>query len=120
MAKSSNDLLATLRTYISKVTEGEKSPAEVAAALNGWARESAEALKSKIHEEVEASVSRMGFIKRDEFDRLSAQVAAMKNGSTAKKSATKKSAAKKSATKKSATKKATVKKSVAKKKAVKK
>ena len=115
MAKSSNDLFATLRTYISKVTEGEKSPAEVAAALNGWARESAEALKSKIHEEVEASVSKMGFVKRDEFDRLAAQVAAMKSGSTAKKPA-----AKKSATKKPATKKAAAKKSVAKKKAVKK
>ena len=115
MAKSSNDLFATLRTYISKVTEGEKSPAEVAAALNGWARESAEALKSKIHEEVEASVSKMGFVKRDEFDRLAAQVAAMKSGS-----ATKKPAASRSATKKPATKKAAVKKSVAKKKAVKK
>lgn len=116
MAKSSNDLFATLRTYISKVTEGEKSPAEVAAALNGWARESAEALKSKIHEEVEASVSKMGFVKRDEFDRLAAQVAAMKSGSAAKKPA----AVKKSVAKKSATKKAAVKKSVAKKKAVKK
>jgi len=115
MAKSSNDLFATLRTYISKVTEGEKSPAEVAAALNGWARESAEALKSKIHEEVEASVSKMGFVKREEFDRLAAQVAAMKSGSTAKKPAASRSAAKKPATKKAA-----VKKSVAKKKAVKK
>ena len=115
MAKSSNDLFSTLRTYISKVTEGEKSPAEVAAALNGWARESAEALKSKIHEEVEASVSKMGFVKRDEFDRLAAQVAAMKSRSAAKKPAAKKSAAKKPATKKAA-----VKKSVAKKKAVKK
>jgi len=115
MAKSSNDLFATLRTYISKVTEGEKSPAEVAAALNGWARESAEALKSKIHEEVEASVSKMGFVKRDEFDRLAAQVAAMKSGSAAKKPAAKKSAAKRPATTKAA-----VKKSVAKKKAVKK
>lgn len=108
MAKSSNDLFATLRTYISKVTEGEKSPAEVAAALNGWARESAEALKSKIHEEVEASVSKMGFVKRDEFDRLAAQVAAMKSG--AKKPTVKKAAVKKSATKKSATKKKAVKK----------
>lgn len=120
MAKSSNDLFATLRTYISKVTEGEKSPAEVAAALNGWARESADALKSKIHEEVEASVSKMGFVKRDEFDRLAAQVAAMKSGSTAKKPAAKKSAAKKPAAKKPAVKKAAVKKSAAKKKAVKK
>jgi BMFP domain-containing protein YqiC len=115
MAKSSNDLFATLRTYVSKVTEGEKSPAEVAAALNGWARESAEALKSKIHEEVEASVAKMGFVKREEFDRLAAQVAAIKGGTTAKKTT-----AKKSATKKSSVKKAAPKKRAAKKKAVKK
>ena len=115
MAKSSNDLFSTLRTYISKVTEGEKSPAEVAAALNGWARESADALKSKIHEEVESSVAKMGFVKREEFDRLAAQVAAMKGATPAKKSATKKSAPKKAAAKKSA-----VKKSAPKKKAVKK
>ena len=115
MAKSSNDLFSTLRTYISKVTEGEKSPAEVAAALNGWARESADALKSKIHEEVEASVAKMGFVKREEFDRLAAQVAAMKGGTTAKKTT-----AKKSATKKSSVKKAAPKKKAAKKRAVKK
>ena len=115
MAKSSNDLFSTLRTYISKVTEGEKSPAEVAAALNGWARESADALKSKIHEEVEASVAKMGFVKREEFDRLAAQVSAMKGGTSAKKAAAKKSAPKKATTKKSA-----VKKSAPKKKAVKK
>ena len=115
MAKSSNDLFATLRTYVSKVTEGEKSAAEVAAALNGWARESADALKSKIHEEVESSVAKMGFVKREEFDRLAAQVAAMKGATPAKKSAPKKAAPKKAATKKSA-----VKKSAPKKKAVKK
>ena len=115
MAKSSNDLFSTLRTYVSKVTEGEKSPAEVAAALNGWARESAEALKSKIHEEVEASVAKMGFVKREEFDRLAAQVSAMKGGATVKKTATKKSSVKKSSVKKSAPKKR-----AAKKKAVKK
>jgi BMFP domain-containing protein YqiC len=115
MAKSSNDLFSTLRTYISKVTEGEKSPAEVAAALNGWARESADAVKSKIHEEVEASVAKMGFVKREEFDRLAAQVAAMKGGTPAKKSAAKKAAPKKAAAKKSA-----AKKSAPKKKAVKK
>ena len=115
MAKSSNDLFSTLRTYISKVTEGEKSPAEVAAALNGWARESADALKSKIHEEVEASVAKMGFVKREEFDRLAAQVAAMKGGSSEKKAAPKKATAKKTTVKK-----ATAKKAAPKKKAVKK
>jgi BMFP domain-containing protein YqiC len=119
MAKSSNDLFATLRTYVSKVTEGEKSPAEVAAALNGWARESAEALKAKIHEEVEASVAKMGFVKREEFDRLAAQVAAMKGG-TSTKTSTKKSPAKKAAPKKAAAGKSAVKKSATKKKAVKK
>ena len=120
MAKSSNDLISTLRTYISKVTEGEKSPAEVAAALNGWARESADALKSKIHEEVEASVAKMGFVKREDFDRLAAQVAAMKGGSPAKKAAPKKAGAKKSTAKKTTVKKATAKKAAPKKKAVKK
>jgi len=122
MAKSSNDLFATLRTYVSKVTEGEKSPAEVAAALNGWARESAEALKSKIHEEVEASVAKMGFVKREEFDRLAAQVAAMKSGTSTKGSAQKsplKKATPKKAASKKAVKKSAVKKSALKKKAVK-
>jgi BMFP domain-containing protein YqiC len=105
MAKASNDLFSTLRTYLTKVSEGERSPAEVAAAVNSWARESADALKAKIHEEVEASVSKMGFIKREEFDRLAAQVAALGGKSApAKKAAAKK----KSVTK--APKKTTVKK----------
>ena len=98
MSKASNDLFSTLRTYISKVTEGERTPAEVAAAVNSWARESADALKAKIHEEVEASVAKMGFIKREEFDRLAAQVAALGG----KKAPVKKAAAKKSPVKKPA------------------
>jgi BMFP domain-containing protein YqiC len=113
MAKASNDLFSTLRTYLSKVTEGERSPAEVAAAVNSWARESAEALKAKIHEEVEASVAKMGFIKSEEFDRLAAQVAAL----SGKKSSAKKATAKKAPANKSV-KKTTVKKSA--KKAAKK
>ena len=117
MAKASNDLFSTLRTYLTKVTEGERSPAEVAAAVNSWARESADALKAKIHEEVESSVAKMGFIKREEFDRLAAQVAAL--GGTkapAKKSSAKKSSAAKTSKKAPVNK---VKKSTA-KKAVKK
>ena len=110
MAKSSNDLFANLRTYISKVAEGERTPAEVAAAVNTWARESADALKVKIQEEVENSVTKMGFVKRDEFDRLANEVAALTGKPVAKKSAkptgskpsAKKSAPKKSAPKKSA------------------
>jgi BMFP domain-containing protein YqiC len=118
MAKASNDLFSTLRTYLTKVTEGERTPAEVAAAVNSWARESADALKAKIHEEVESSVAKMGFIKREEFDRLAAQVAALGGKSTSgKKSPSKKSDSTKSAAKKASGKK--VKKATA-KKAVKK
>ena len=114
MAKASNDLFSTLRTYLTKVTEGERSPAEVAAAVNSWARESADALKAKIHEEVEASVAKMGFIKREEFDRLSAQVAALGGkSSSSKKSPSKKPDSTKSSVKKAAGKK--VKKATAKK-----
>jgi BMFP domain-containing protein YqiC len=116
MSKASNDIFSTLRTYITKVTEGERTPAEVAAAVNSWARESADALKAKIHEEVEASVAKMGFIKREEFDRLAAQVAAL-DGKAPAKSSSAKSAAKPAA-KKTSAKKTTAKKSA--KKAVKK
>ena len=117
MSKTSNDIYSTLRAYVSKITEGERTPAEVAAAVNSWARESADALKAKIHEEVESSVAKMGFIKREEFDRLAAQVAAL-NGKTPAKKIAAKPTVKKSAVKKSSAKKSTVKKSV--KKAVKK
>jgi BMFP domain-containing protein YqiC len=117
MAKASNDLFSTLRTYISKVTEGEKSPAEVAAALNSWARESADALKAKINEEVEASVAKMGFVKRDEFDRLAAQVAALKSSqsSTSSRNTTTKRTAKKAPVKKAPVKKAATRKTSPKK-----
>ena len=43
-----NDLLSALRTYLSKVSSGEKSPQEVAAALNAAGRrEEAEKFKVK-------------------------------------------------------------------------
>ena len=92
----SNDLFSSLKTYLTKLSDGEKTPQEVAAALNAWARESADALKAKIHDEVEATVLKMGFVKREEFDRLLARVdaiAPVKKVAPAKK----KSAAKKAA-----------------------
>lgn len=94
----SNDLFSSLKTYLTKLSDGEKTPQEVAAALNAWARESADSLKAKIHDEVEATVLKMGFVKREEFDRLLARVDAIapvkkKKAAPAKK----KSAAKKAA-----------------------
>jgi len=73
----SNDLFSSLKTYLTKLSDGEKTPQEVAAALNAWARESADSLKAKIHDEVEATVLKMGFVKREEFDRLLARVDAI-------------------------------------------
>lgn len=109
-----NDIFSTLRTYLTKVTDGDKSATEVASAVNQWVREGGEALKIKIEDEVERSVSKMGFVKRGEFEALKEEVARLKadakkesaNKPTTKKAATKKPIAKKAAAKKSTAKKA--------------
>ena len=122
MAKSPlTELFSTLKSYAQKLSDGERTPAEIATALNDWAHESADSVRAKIHEEVEAAVLKMGFIKRDEFDALARQVAQMKK--TSKKAPAKKAPAKKAPAKKAPAKKApakrVVKKSTLKKKAVK-
>ena len=122
MSKNS-ELKATIRSLIDNVQLGNKSGTEVAQSMNVWLKEGGEALKVKIEDEVERSVSKMGFVKRGEFEALKQEVAALKkNGASASsKKAVKKSTAKKSATKKSTQK--VVKKAakkVAKKSAVKK
>jgi BMFP domain-containing protein YqiC len=111
MAKTpTNELFTTLKGYFNQLTEGERTPTEVAAAFNDWARESAESVKAKISEEVEATVSKMGFVKSDEYDRLVARVEKLE-AKLVKKSA---APAKKTPAKKSPVKRV-VKKSVAKK-----
>jgi len=105
MAKAPvNEVFSTLKSYARKLSDGERTPAEIASALNDWAHESGQTLKAKISEEVEAAVLKMGFVKRDEFDALVREVNALKKG---KKSPVKKSATKKAPVKKSAAKKAT-------------
>ena len=108
-----NDIFSTLRTYLTKVTDGDKSATEVASAVNQWVREGGEALKIKIEDEVERSVSKMGFVKRGEFEALKEEVARLK--AEAKKESIKKPATKATATKKPIAKKAAAKKSTAKK-----
>jgi hypothetical protein len=96
-----NDIFSTLRTYLTKVSDGEKSATEVAAAVNAWMREGGEALKIKIEDEVERSVSKMGFVKRGEFEALKEEVARLKMSKPVKKAAPpKKKTVKKAATKK--------------------
>jgi hypothetical protein len=96
-----------------KLSNGEKTPQEVAAALNVWARESGEAIKVKIEQEVKKIVSRMGFAKATDLKRLEREVMELRaivkgKGVTAKKAgkkAAKKKVGKKNVTKKSAAKK---------------
>ncbi len=118
MSKNS-DIKATIKSLIENVQLGNKSGTEVAQSVNVWLKEGGEALKVKIEDEVERSVSKMGFVKRGEFEALKQEVAALKKGgASAKKSLAKKSAAKKSAAKKTSAQKSTAKKTA--KKVVKK
>ena len=119
-----NDLLSALRTYLSKVSSGEKSPQEVAAALNAWARESGEAIKVRVEEELQRSAKKMGFAKQEDLDRLAREVEVLKSrlvvggrsgAAPTKKTSTKKSAPQKNAAKKPVAKKSSAKKSSAKK-----
>jgi BMFP domain-containing protein YqiC len=124
MSKNS-DIKATIKSIIENVQLGNKSGTEVAQSVNVWLKEGGEALKIKIEDEVERSVSKMGFVKRGEFEALKQEVAALKKGgagSSAKKTASKKTVSKKSAVKKPAVKKSAKKtvKKVAKKSASKK
>lgn len=99
------EIFSTLKSYAQKLSDGERTPAEIASALNDWAHESADSVRAKIHEEVEAAVLKMGFVKREEFDALAKEVAALKKKAPAKKNAKKtapKKIAKKAPTKKAA------------------
>lgn len=104
-----NDLFASLRTYLNKVSDGERTPAELANALNTWVKQSGDVLKSKIDEEVHNTVTRMGFIKREEFDELKAEIQALKKSHSAKNSVSSNKSAvspkKKASVRKSTTKK---------------
>ena len=97
-----NDIFSTLRTYLNKVGDGDKNASEVASTVNQWLREGGEALKIKVEDEVERSVSKMGFVKRGEFEALKEEVARLKISKPVKKAA----APKKKTVKKTATKKA--------------
>jgi BMFP domain-containing protein YqiC len=116
-----NDLKATIKSLIENVQLGNKSGTEVAQSVNIWLKEGGEAIKVKIEDEVERSVSKMGFVKRGEFEALKQEVAALKKGGASAKKAsatTDNKVAKKAAAKKTAVKKSV--KKVAKKAAAKK
>jgi len=115
MSKNS-DIKATIKSLIENVQLGNKSGSEVAQSVNVFLKEGGEAIKVKIEDEVERSVSKMGFVKRGEFEALKEEVAALKK--VGAKTSSKKGA--KSSTSEKSAKKASVKKKDAKKSAAKK
>ena len=109
-----SDFLSTLKSLSNNVQLGNKTATDVADSVNAWLKEGGEALRVKIEDEVERSVSKMGFVKRGEFEALKQEVASLKKGTPKK--AVKKATAKKTAVKRAVKKTA---KKVAKKKVVK-
>ena len=109
-----SDFLSTLKSLSNNVQLGNKTATDVADSVNAWLKEGGEALRVKIEDEVERSVSKMGFVKRGEFEALKQEVASLKKGTPKK--AMKKATAKKTAVKKAVKKTA---KKAAKKKVVK-
>jgi BMFP domain-containing protein YqiC len=74
------DFLTSLKSLSNNVHLGNKTATEIADSLNAWLKDGGEALKVKIEDEVERSVSKMGFVKRGEFEAMKQEVAALKKG----------------------------------------
>ena len=91
-----------LRDNLKRLKDAD--PVELASQVNNWLQESGEALKVRIEDEVEKAVTKRGFVKRSEFQKLEARLAALegkpKSKSGGKKPVTK-SLIKKTAAKKS-------------------
>ena len=74
----SQDLFSALKNYASKLSNGEKTPAEIASALNHWLKESGDSIKEKIEQEVSQSVSKMGFAKQSDLVKLQKEIDQLK------------------------------------------
>jgi hypothetical protein len=74
----SQDLFSALKNYASKLSNGEKTPAEIANALNHWLKESGDSIKEKIETEVSQSVAKMGFAKQSDLLKLQKEIDQLK------------------------------------------
>ena len=83
-----------LRDNLKRLKDAD--PVELASQVNGWLQESGEAIRLRVEDEVEKAVTKRGFVKRSEFQKLEARIAALEGKS---KRASKKGAAKKPASK---------------------
>lgn len=55
----------------------DADPVELAGQVNNWLHESGEAIRLKIEDEVEKAVEKRGFVKKSEFSKLEARIAAL-------------------------------------------
>ena len=55
----------------------DSDPVEIASQLNHWLQESGETLRLRIEDEVEKAVTKRGFVKRSDFAKLEARIAAL-------------------------------------------
>ena len=83
-----------LRDNLKRLKDAD--PVELASQVNGWLQESGGAIRLRVEDEVEKAVTKRGFVKRSEFQKLEARIAALEG---MPKRASKKSTAKKPATK---------------------
>ena len=68
------DFVTSLKVLLSQLQEGERSASDLLKGLNIWAREVGDLIKDKVEEEVERSVKKMGFVKKEQFSSLEARV----------------------------------------------
>ncbi|MBU3642600.1 MAG: hypothetical protein FGM48_01540 [Candidatus Nanopelagicaceae bacterium] len=55
----------------------DSDPVELAGQVNTWIQESGEALRLRIEDEVEKAVTKRGFVKKSDFQKLEARIAAL-------------------------------------------
>ena len=64
-----------LRDNLKRLKDAD--PVEIAGQVNNWLQESGEALRLRIEDEVEKAVTKRGFVKKSEFQKLEARIAAL-------------------------------------------
>ena len=64
-----------LRDNLKRLKDAD--PVEIAGQVNNWLQESGEALRLRIEDEVEKAVTKRGFVKKSEFQKLEARISAL-------------------------------------------
>ena len=74
-----------LRENLKRLKDAD--PVELASQVNNWLQESGEAIRLRVEDEVEKAVTKRGFVKRSEYLKLEARIAALESRKPVKRSA---------------------------------